>query len=89
MTTDGAFIEMVHRTIRARYPGCPWPLTATMRFEVEMGGDSLSFVEVVVELEKQFGVTLPDDLAGGVRTVGELTEVVRACVNPVRPPEGG
>jgi acyl carrier protein len=40
-------------------------------FTNDLGADSLDVVELVMEFEKQLGVTIPDSDAGKVGTVGE------------------
>ena len=36
----------------------------------------LDAVEIVMEVEESFGITIPEDRAGNVRTVGELYAIV-------------
>ena len=43
-------------------------------------GDSLTRVETVMELEDEFEVALPDEEIDGVRTLGELIDLVDAKV---------
>lgn len=40
-----------------------------------LGVDSLALMEIVGELERSMGVTMPDDLLVGIRTVGQLLDV--------------
>jgi acyl carrier protein len=44
----------------------------------DLGADSIDFVEVVMELEKTFGITIKDDEAEQLneRTVGDLYKFV-------------
>lgn len=39
---------------------------------IEIGADSLEFIEMVVELEEKFGVTIPEDVAERFSTVGDV-----------------
>ncbi len=39
--------------------------------------DSFDAVEIVMELEKEFGITIPDDDASSITTVGDAIKVVR------------
>ena len=47
-------------------------------FESDLGVDSLSFVELVMELEDSLGVELPEQLAAGASTVGALVDPIVA-----------
>ena len=39
-------------------------------FTNDLGADSLDTVELIMEFEKQFNISLPDDKAEGIQTVG-------------------
>lgn len=45
------------------------------RFE-DLGADSLDYVEVVMLVEDEFGVDIPDDAADAIQTVGELVALI-------------
>ena len=40
-------------------------------FTNDLGADSLDTVELIMEFEKEFGVSIPDDKAEEIRTVGD------------------
>ncbi len=40
-------------------------------FSNDLGADSLDTVELIMEFEKQFGITIPDDQAEKISTDGE------------------
>ena len=40
-------------------------------FTNDLGADSLDTVELIMELEKEFGVNIPDDMAEKISTVGD------------------
>ena len=40
-------------------------------FANDLGADSLDTVELIMEFEKQFGITIPDDQSEKVSTVGD------------------
>lgn len=37
----------------------------------DLGADSLDTVELIMEFEKEFGISIPDDQAEGIKTVGD------------------
>ena len=40
-------------------------------FANDLGADSLDTVELIMEFEKEFGITIPDDQAEKISTVGD------------------
>ena len=42
----------------------------------DLGADSLHIVELVMEIENNFDITIPDDDAEGLTTVGKVVEYV-------------
>jgi acyl carrier protein len=40
-------------------------------FTNDLGADSLDTVELIMEFEKQFNISIPDDKAEGIQTVGD------------------
>ncbi|MBM3164500.1 MAG: acyl carrier protein [Bacteroidetes bacterium] len=40
-------------------------------FTNDLGADSLDTVELIMEFEKQFGISIPDDKAETIQTVGD------------------
>ncbi len=53
-------------------------ITGEARFKEDLEADSLDLVEVVLSLEEQFSVEIPDDEIAGVKTVGEAADLVIA-----------
>ena len=45
-------------------------------FSNDLGADSLDTVELIMEFEKQFNVTIPDDQAEKISTVGDAIEYI-------------
>ena len=43
----------------------------TASFTNDLGADSLDTVELIMEFEKEFGFTIPDHQAEGIKTVGD------------------
>ena len=44
---------------------------AEASFANDLGADSLDTVELIMEFEKEFGITIPDDKAEKISTVGD------------------
>jgi acyl carrier protein len=45
-------------------------VTNDASFATDLGADSLDTVELVMEFEKEFGISIPDDQAEKIKTVG-------------------
>jgi len=55
----------------------PDKVTLTSSFTEDLGADSLDIVEMVMELEEQFGVKIPDEDAEKIKTVGEAIRYIQ------------
>lgn len=53
-------------------------ITAETSFVGDLGADSLDVVELVMELEDEFDVSIPDEEAEKIKTVGEAVKFVEA-----------
>lgn len=47
-------------------------------FTNDLGADSLDTVELIMEFEKQFNISIPDDKAEGIQTVGDAIAYIEA-----------
>ena len=56
-------------------------VTATTHFVDDLGADSLDTVELVMELEEEFGIEIPDDMSENIQTVGQATEFIESQQN--------
>lgn len=50
------------------------------RFEEELGADSLDVIELVMGIEEEFGITVPDEDSEKMTTVGDLFMYVERVV---------
>ena len=46
-------------------------VTPEASFTNDLGADSLDTVELIMEFEKEFNLSIPDDVAEGIVTVGD------------------
>jgi acyl carrier protein len=51
-------------------------LTADARLQEDLGADSLDIVEIIMTVDERFGVSVPDEIAEKVSTVGDLLETL-------------
>ena len=57
-------------------------ITPETSFINDLGADSLDTVELVMELEEEFEINIPDDAAEKIQTVGQAVEFIekhQAC----------
>jgi len=64
-------------------------LTPEARIEEDLGADSLDKVEITMKLEGRFDLTIPDEDAEKIETVGELGEALAALLERASCPERG
>ncbi len=53
-------------------------VTMEASFTNDLGADSLDTVELIMEFEKEFGITIPDDQAEKIATVGDAVAYIEA-----------
>ena len=51
-------------------------VTETASFTNDLGADSLDTVELIMELEKEFNISMPDDQAEKISSVGDAVSYV-------------
>ena len=55
-------------------------VTNDASFTNDLGADSLDTVELIMELEKEFDIQIPDDEAEGIATVGDAIYFVEKTI---------
>ena len=55
-------------------------ITLDSSFRGDLGADSLDTVELIMEFEKEFGITIPDEKAETIATVGDAINYIEAAV---------
>ena len=45
----------------------------------DLGADSLDIIEMLMTLEDEYGVTIPDDQINQVKTVKQVAELIEKC----------
>ena len=55
-------------------------VTPEANFTNDLGADSLDTVELIMELEKEFNITIPDDQAEKITTVGEAIAHIEKAI---------
>ena len=68
--------EQVKAIIVEKLGVAPEKVTETATFVNDLGADSLDVVEFVMEVESKFGITIPDEDAGKLATVGDAVKYI-------------
>lgn len=51
-------------------------VTMDSSFMEDLGGDSLTVVELIMALEEEFGIDIPDDDVNDLKTVGNVVDYI-------------
>ena len=54
----------------------------------DLGADSLDTVELVMELEEEFDITIPDEKAEQIQTVGQAVDYIKQHLDNGKPADG-
>ena len=55
-------------------------ISAEASFTNDLGADSLDTVELIMELEKEFDISIPDEKAEAIATVGDAVSYIESAV---------
>ena len=44
----------------------------------DLGADSLDIVEMLMGLEDEYGMSIPDEVAAGLKTVGDIVRLIES-----------
>ncbi|SNR79828.1 acyl carrier protein [Desulfurobacterium atlanticum] len=69
--------EKVKELIADRLGVDPEEVTPEASFVEDLGADSLDTVELVMALEEEFGIEIPDEDAEKIQTVGDAIEYIK------------
>ncbi len=57
-------------------------VTAEASFTNDLGADSLDTVELIMEFEKEFDISIPDEQAENIQTVGQAVTYLESQMQP-------
>jgi len=56
-------------------------ITETSKIVEDLGADSLDMIEMLMALEEEFGLSIPDDKAENLKTVGDISNFIDESLN--------
>jgi acyl carrier protein len=56
-------------------------VTAEANFKQDLGADSIDLVELIMEFEREFELSIPDEKAEEIQTVGDAVGFLEAAIN--------
>ena len=72
----------VHKIIIDKLAVDEGDVTREASFNNDLGADSLDTVELIMEFEKEFGISIPDEEAENIQTVGQAVDYVEKNYQP-------
>jgi len=72
-------IEKVKAVIVEQLGADEADVTEGATFIDDLGADSLDIVELVMALEEEFGISIPDEEAENIKTVGDAVAYIEAA----------
>jgi acyl carrier protein len=76
MTKHDEILDKVQEIVKDKLGVEKTKAVATASFVNDLGADSLDVVEFVMEVEKEFGITIPDEEATQLVTVGDAVDYI-------------
>ncbi|MFC5218810.1 acyl carrier protein [Streptomyces sp. NPDC049627] len=76
MTRDEMIVEIINLTLRTA-PDLEGEVTADASFE-NLGMDSLTRIDLLAAVEKNFGLSVPDDKVGDLLRVSDVADFLMA-----------
>ena len=71
-------LEKVKKIVADKLGVADEKIVESAAFVNDLGADSLDVVEFVMEVEKQFNITIPDEEAAKLETVGDAVKYIDA-----------
>jgi len=80
MMDGDTMLEKLQEIVRRYTDDEDFVLSEDMNLRTDLGINSYEFVQVICEIEDEFGVEIPDRVIGGFKTVGDVLEYIVAKI---------
>ena len=72
------YFEKIRDALAQQFEMDPENITMDTNLIDDLGADSLDVVELIMSLEDEYGITIPDDAAADLVTVGKIAEYLES-----------
>lgn len=72
--------EKIKKIIIDELNCAPEKVTMEAKLKDDLGADSIDAVQIIMALEEAFGITIEEDNADAIQTVGNLVEYVQSLI---------
>ncbi|MEY3239797.1 MAG: hypothetical protein RIR11_1235 [Bacteroidota bacterium] len=77
---EDTLVKRIKEIITEKLGVDPEEVTPEANFIADLGADSLDTVELIMEFEKEFEVSIPDEAAEKITTVGHAIQYIAANI---------
>ncbi len=74
--TCGQLLGWIRKQLPEQTGAAPDRLTPDTRFNEDLHADSMDVVELILEIEEEFGVVIPDEEVPNLKTVGDTIRFI-------------
>ena len=74
---DPDLVARVQRIVAHQLKKKPNDIKPTMDLQKDLGADSLDALEIVMTIEEEFKMQIPEEVARGVRTIQDIIDYVK------------
>lgn len=76
---EGKMVEKIKQVLAEQLGIDPKTISDDANILEDLGADSLDIIEMLMTLEDEYGITIPDDKINQVKTIKEVAELIEEC----------
>lgn len=76
---EGNMIERVKELVSEQLGIDKNTVTAESNIIEDLGADSLDVIEMLMTLEEEFGITIPDEKINQIKTIQQIVDLIEEC----------